>query len=359
MKKLIAQIIVLASTLGFANGPLSQMGDYQPTNVDRNYLNTLWNQMETNLKGDDCYRRAQIWAVEMYERHRIKSKKIFIHYTDKWNRELDNMGGELSGNNLWSWGKRKRWDADGISKSLRGVVRGNITWDYHVAPMLVVDGEDVVMDRYLKLPYDATPGAFTEKEFFKQIARPATPEEWVEALTANGEMLWKARKAKLIEQRKEAKKDLRKSTEWLEKYGDSRRSNIQSQIRRNKIKQKDAKETLAMVKKAWVDLEMDQAMIDIKCEKIESIATLDKNHENAWCFYSEAPMYYYNELDLRYLAYGNTSYSRNYNSAPPLTIHTEANYRNGIKYIQTRFNPEETKDAQKERKRSVHDDNDW
>ena len=41
-------------------------------------------------------------------------------------------------------------------------------------------------------------------------------------------------------------------------------------------------------------------------------------------------MYYWNELNLRSFAYGNTGYQ--YNVVPPEDIHTQENYENGAKF---------------------------
>lgn len=290
-------------------GPIHPMANYTPSNVSENNVQRIWSSMETRVKNDDCYRRAHIWAYEMWRSFGVKSTKIFMHYTNKWNYELDAMGGEFYGR-VFGKIRKKTFDAPGITWRTRSMVRSNITWDYHVAPMIKVEGKDVVMDRTLRLAYDAKPGSYTEEQGWNLIKRPSTPEEWVEALTVRGEILWKARKALLRKQISEGK------GQWA----------------RNKMRE------LGMHNKN---------RIDIKCKKVDSIADVDKNHKTAWCFYTEAPMYYYNELDLRYLAYGNTGYR--YNMPPPLKVHTEQNYQNGRKYIQTEFNPAELRDAEKER----------
>ena len=317
----IAVLSITTSLNALATGPVSQMGSYEPTNVRSSLVNQIWNQMDTEMDGDDCYRRAQIWTTELYDSHRIKSKKIFLHYTDKGSKELDGVGGQ-------SLVHKKKFRARGLSRKMMKLVRNNITWDYHVAPMIVVEGKDLVLDRYLPLPYDVKPGTYTERDTSKKKVRPSTISEWVEGLTTRGEILWIARKAKLKEEIKKASKALRKA---------SSREDIQK-----------AKNKLASKRATWKALKMDQSSIDIKCEKIDSIAELDKNHKSAWCFWSEAPMYYYNERDLRTLAYGKTGYD--YDKAPPASVHTEQNYLNGRNYVQTYFNPEETEDAQSERK---------
>lgn len=336
MKKLILPFLLGTSSLVMGIGPVNQMEGYTPSNIEGVFLNQVWNSMETGMSGDDCYRRAEIWAFDMWKDHHIKSKKIFLHYTDKWNKELDEMGG-------MSWFEQKTFNAKGISKSLRSLVRHNITWDYHVAPMILVDGKNVVMDRYLKLPYNMTPGHFTEKEFFEVKAKPASPEEWIEALTANGEMLWKARRAKIKEELDDHREEIasyQQRLNWAKKRGQTGKAkSYQARIDGIRKKMRKNEET-------WARLEMDQEQIDIKCQKIDSIAVLDINRLNAWCFWSEAPMFYYNEKDLRTLAYGVTN--NDYSKAPPMDVQTEEHYRRGRNYVQTHFNQDEINDARKE-----------
>ncbi len=323
MKKIILPVLLTMAAQTTIAGPTNQMEGYTPTNIASYEVQDLWEEMETALKGKDCYRRAQIWTYDFYQNHGIKSKKIFMHYTDKWNRELDNMGKDHM-----SWLFRKFWSADGVSKRIISMVKNNITWDYHVAPMLVVDGKNQVFDKQLHLPYAAAsnPATYSEASAFSLSRQVATPEEWVEALTVRGELLWQARKADMKEKLQEAIED--------EEYEEA------VELRR-KMKQ----------------LGMDKERIDIKCKKVDSIAEVDQNHETAWCFWSEAPMYYYNEIDLRNLAYGMTGYR--YTWAPPLSVHTEENYQAGRAFIQTRFNPEEIEDAQKERTRKKNTDEEY
>lgn len=95
--------------------------------------------------------------------------------------------------------------------------------------------------------------------------------------------------------------------------------------------------------------------IDIKCKKANSIADVDKAHEKEWCFYTVAPMYYYNEIDLRNLAYGSHNkiidgkrVKHNYIAPPPMSYHAEEFYQEGRDFIVSRWNEEELEDAQKE-----------
>jgi hypothetical protein len=326
MKKLILPTIAGLMTMSaFANGPMSPMEGYDVTQVSSNDVTTqdLWESLRTDLKNKDCYRRAQLWSHSMYRNHDINSKKIFIHYTNKFNRELDGMGG-------LGWFAKKFFDEDGVSSRNENLVQSNITWDYHVAPVVNIDGEDVVLDRTLALAYDAK-FPHTDDEAWTLTKRPSTPEEWVEALTVRGELLWKVRKQLILNQIEEYKGKIRK----FKKRGKSKT-----------VKKYEAKIDASKAK--MVELEMDnQDSIDIKCQKVNSIVEADAAQKTAWCFYSEAPMYYYNEIDLRYLSYGNINPS--FSAPVPVEYHTEENFEAGrANYVQTQFNKRELEDAQGE-----------
>ena len=303
--------------------PVNPMNDYVPTDISEKYLTVeqIWNNLHSYMKGKDCYKRAHIWSYDTYRRFGVRSKKIFIHYTNKWNYELDDLGGEklyggfLGLNSL----KRKGLKYDGISDRDMGVIKSNKRWVYHVATTIVDNKKDVVLDRTLRLAYDAEPSQYTDDEAWNLKVRPSTPEEWMESLTIRGEILWKIRKAKLKEELKEAESSREVNT-------------IEKTMRR-----------LSMIDESGNEL----SRIDIKCKKANSIAAADLNSTNEWCYWTEAPMYYWNEIDLRYLAYGNTGYR--YNISPPESVHTERNYSNGESYIQFEFDENEVEMSQSEK----------
>jgi hypothetical protein len=326
MKKLIIPTLTgLITMSALANGPMSPMEGYEITQISSNDISTseLWNSLRTDLKNEDCYKRAQLWTHSMDQNYNVKSKKIFMHYTNKFNRELDGMGG-------LGWFAKKFFNEDGVSSRNEGLVQGNITWDYHVAPVVNIDGEDVVLDRTLALAYDAK-FPHTDNEAWTLTKRPSTPEEWVESLTVRGEILWKVRKQLMLNQIKELEGKVKK----FQKRGKSKTAKkYQAKVAAHKLK--------------MTELEMDnQDSIDIQCQKVDSIVEADAAQLTAWCFYSEAPMYYYSQHDLRYLAYGNIK--PNYRSPVPVEYHTEENFQAGRdNYVQTRFSDHELEDAQGE-----------
>lgn len=100
-------------------GELHPMTGYTPSNVS-SYDEAA--RMFKYLKGrtkwfTQCFNRAHIWAKQMYDRDRVYSMKIFIFYTKKFRRTIDDK------------------------------------WWFHVAPMLDVNGDYYVMDQeFTKAP---------------------------------------------------------------------------------------------------------------------------------------------------------------------------------------------------------------
>tara|TARA_Y100000768_G_C23982339_1_gene686615 strand:- start:1210 stop:2178 length:969 start_codon:yes stop_codon:yes gene_type:complete len=303
--------------------PYYPMNGFEPTDIASRNLNveTIWNSMHSEMKGKDCYKRAHIWSYDLFNLFGIKSKKIFIHYSNKWNRELDDLGGlKLYGGFLGTNAlKRKTLKFEGVSKREMSVIHGNKRWVYHVATVVVENGKDIALDRTLRLAYDADPDSYTDDEAWNLYTRPSTPTEWAEALSIRGEILWKIRKAQLKEELEEA-----------------------SSYERAQIVQK--MKSLEMIN----DNGSENERINISCKKVDSIAEADKYTNDEWCFWTEAPMYYWNEIDLRYLAFGNTGY--NYNIVTPRSIQREENYLRGRQYIQTSFDEKEVKMSQSEKK---------
>ncbi len=311
-------VVFIISTISFANSgripeypikkvpqarimPADPMEDYTPSVISEYKMQNIWENMTTRLKGKDCYRRAHIWAYNMYDFYGVKSMKIFIHYTNKFNRELDGAA------------KMSRRGLKGILDYRTYKMLGyNKTWDYHVAPLVQLrNGDYRVLDKELILAYDAR-FPYTDDEAWDLKKRPATIEEWLDGLMVRGELLWKARKLML-------ERDMKRA----------------SGAYYNQLRAK------------YIELGMDKNnQIDIKCHRADSIAEVDLNHDTAYCFYTIAPMYYYNEMDLRALAFGNT----NQNYAMPVRpeTYTEENYLNGRNYVARRWIYAELSDAKKE-----------
>ncbi len=284
--------------------PANPMRNYTPSIIGEQLMMRMWSKMTTKLKDKDCYRRAQIWTWDMFDFFNVKSMKIFIHYTNKFNNELDRVA-DMDDSEL-------EYVLDNRLMKMLGY---NKTWDYHVAPLVLLqNGEYRVLDKSLILAYDAV-YPYTDNEAWDLKKRPATIEEWTEGLMIRGELLWKARKAML-------ERDMRRTDPNSATY--------------NRLRAK------------YIELGMDKNdSIDIKCHRAQSIAEVDLNHKTAYCFYTIAPMYYYNEIDLRYLAFGNTG--QPYHRPVSADSYTEENFINGAEnYVQRKWNYSELVDAKKE-----------
>ena len=97
MKNLLVATSCILGSLAALAGPVDPMENFYPTEVSSADVNRIWSSMRTDLKGDDCYKRAHLWTYALDRRYRIKTSKIFLHYTDKFNTELDQLGDEDGG----------------------------------------------------------------------------------------------------------------------------------------------------------------------------------------------------------------------------------------------------------------------
>lgn len=339
MKRHILTLCSLLTVSTTYAGPIDPMKDFYPTEVKKDDVSYIWNSMQTDLKGDDCYKRAHLWSYDLSKRFGIKTSKVFIHYSDKFNLELDQLGDDDNSGFFGRIGRKLglKDDIEGLSPRIQSLIKSNVTWDYHLAPVLNVQGRKVVIDRYLELPYDAQ-FPYTEDEAWELSAKPVSVEEWVEALTVRGELLWQARKQKMLNKIEEHKKDYNK---WAQKYSEKPKKKYRKKLN------KYLKE-INLIKSKMSELDMDKFdEIDIKCKKVTTIAEVDANQEKEWCFYSEAPMYYFHEIDLRLLAYGNKTGFK-YQMAVPVSAQTESNFREGRKYIKKRFDKKQLELSQSE-----------
>ncbi len=259
--------------------PISPMRDYFPSVHTYGEMMHFWNTMDKKVKGEDCYKRAHIWSWDMHKNYGVQSTKMFIHYTDKWNRELDQY-----------------------AKS-----KSNKTWDYHVAPAVrLVDGTTMVLDGHVgKVPL-----------------QPVTVDQWVEFLNARGEYLLKERQLELLD-------DLNKNRRKLAKTKRSRKK-AKYNGRINAIKN--------TMNRIGLTEDPNQYM-EIRCKPITHIMENDLGQEDEWCYYSEAPMYFWNQIGLRLLNLGGDL--GGYGAYAPISdprVYTEDRFANGDRYLLDRWN---------------------
>lgn len=123
MKKVIGSIALLASLSSFA-APLSPMEGYTTSNHSKSDLKAFWNtvnRIDSKMKGKDCFKRAMVWSFKLNRDYGVYSKKIFMHYTNKFNHEIDDMG------------------RSGVGSFFTRHFTGNKGWDFHVAPAVTID----------------------------------------------------------------------------------------------------------------------------------------------------------------------------------------------------------------------------
>lgn len=302
MKKLITTLTIGLSLGAMASGPLSPMEGYQTTDHSEVELETFFKvtrDLENRFKGKDCFKRANIWTYTLNKHYGVKSKKVFMHYTNKFNREIDDMG------------------RSGAGALLGRMFSRNKGWDFHVAPAVTVNGVDYVLDPHLR-------------------KKAETTEQWVEFLTERGESRLKIRHRDLLKDLKRARKRLRRTI---------RNKNADYAMiadARSKVKEIEAK-----LKYLGLTEDPNQK-IDIKCKKITHIMEFDANQDTQWCYYQEASMYYYATLELRKLNYGKMP---GHDLRLPLTntsLHTEEAFLNGYNYSYERFDRDQLEESLEE-----------
>ena len=277
MRKLTLVALALTSLVSFA-APISPIEGYNTTTHNQYELDTFWKEIASinrRMKGEDCFKRAMIWSYKLNEKYGVKTKKVFMHYTDKFNHELDDQG------------------RTGLGAIFGRIVSSNDGWDFHVAPAVNINGQDMILDPHL------TKG-------------PKTVENWVDFLTERGERLLKKRHYDLL-------KDLRKY---------SRKSRNSADRDRYRRKAAEIRETL---KRLGLTTNPDQK-VDIKCQKITHIMEFDRSQQDAWCFYQETSQYYFGPLELRYLNYGNINWDKRL-PVTDLSFHNENSYADGRNYV--------------------------
>jgi hypothetical protein len=272
--------------------PISPMNGYTTTDHSKDKLGIFWTKLkdlEKKMKGKDCFKRANIWSYKLWREDGVKSKKIFMHYTNKFNRELDNLG------------------RSGLASRIGGLFSRNIAWDFHVAPAVTIDGVDYVFDPYLR------------KE-------PQLTIDWVEHLTKRGEYRLKKRKS-----------------DSLKKLGKLRKKLARAQSRDSEAAAEKAYELRVQIRAIQNEMqylglnEDSDQIIDIKCKRIDHIMEFDRAQDSEWCFYQEASMYYFATRELRFLNYGVLSGVDQRHPIQEIKFHTEENFNNGKNYVVERW----------------------
>lgn len=297
MKKIISVMLLGLSVSAFA-GPISPIEGYQTTNHTKDELARFWKKvknLEGKMKGKDCFKRANIWSYTLNRHDGVKAKKVFMHYTNKFNHEIDDMG------------------RSGAGAVFGRLFSRNKGWDFHVAPAVTVDGVDYVLDPHLR-------------------KKAETTEQWVEFLTERGEYRLKIRHKDLLKDLKKARRRLRKAIE--------NKNATYADVADSRSKVREIEEKLRYLGLT----ENPNQKIDIKCKKITHIMEFDANQYTEWCYYQETSMYYFGPLQLRLLNYGDI----NQDLRLPVTdtaFHTQEYFNAGMSYTYDRFDREQLEES--------------
>jgi hypothetical protein len=293
--KISAIAITMLTTSFAAYAQLSPLANFEATTINSQQASNVWNDMKTNfVSGSECFNRAMSWTFDINQKYGFDAKKILIHYSYLYNKELSSK------------------------------------WGYHIAPMYNVEGNDTVFDKgfgawlHTPLPPQMWEEKFlvagTEKlvekrlEIMKKIEKL---EKSIKDLDPSSSFYYedlKSRRDKVAELRAELKvfkitdqdlqqqrpKKIEQATRWisfLENELKKHRSNNQI-VNQINMQLNSYKTLLGKVK---TDLNY---AAHISCEKITHIEELDYNKTGAWCFIQEVSQYYWGVPQLRNLNYG-------------------------------------------------------
>lgn len=293
MKRTFVAISLLSTFAAYAQ--VSPTANHESTILTSSEGERVWKTMRTDFEsGSECFNRAQSWTYDVNKKYGFEAKKILIHYSYKYNKEL------------------------------------SAKWGFHIAPMYNIEGQDIVFDKGFQpwLHAPVTPKmweqkfliAGTEKLVEKRIKLRNKIEKLEEAivdLDKSSEFYWdelKSKQSKLKEYKAELKDfgitdaDLKKQRpkkiaqiENLIEYFKNEMTKVSrssATFRSLKYQYDYQKELLTNVKK-----DLDYAA-HIECQKIDSIEELDYNKTGAWCFIQEISQYYWGVPQLRLLNYG-------------------------------------------------------
>lgn len=329
MKK---QLLALALLSSFgAISQTSPLEGYTPLGINSNMTNEVWDNMKTDFKsGSECFNRAISWTYDLDKMFGIKSKKILIHYSYKYNQELSSK------------------------------------WGFHIAPVIEVDGVDTVFD----------------KGFQPWVHSPLSKQMWEDKFLIAGTEELVEKRIKLVDKLNDKKQDFRdldRSSENYRSRANSIREDINeiveemkyfkvtdeelkiqrplkiAQVERTIKHHKDAMQRFDQNSssyrsaKSQVDYHtnlLNKVLSDfnysahIQCKKINHIEELDFNQTKEWCYIQETSMYYWGIPQLRLLNYGQ--YDRPYESE------VSSMRDNGAQYALSDYNMEQVWIARKQ-----------
>src|SRR5690606_24855779 len=89
MKTLLALGLLASTQVYFQTGPITPMDNYQFDDISENQVSEIWNSMKTGFKSSsECFNRAMSWTYDINKQFGVRSRKLIIHYSLKYNQEL-------------------------------------------------------------------------------------------------------------------------------------------------------------------------------------------------------------------------------------------------------------------------------
>jgi len=329
MKKTLLALALVSSASSFAQ--ISPLENYTPTSINQNMVGTVWDSMKTSFdSGSECFNRAITWTYDIDKQFGIKSKRILIHYSYKFNKELSSK------------------------------------WGFHTAPIINVEGKDVVFDKGFT-PWLHSP---VSKQMWEEKFLIAGTKELVDKRIDLAEDLRDEmqdlreldrssdyyassyqRTAKKIREIKEEMKYFNVTDADLKKQKPVKIAQLKKSIKFHKAKLKEFRSGSDNYYSVKSQLKYDEDLLQkvmtdldyaahIQCKKINHIEELDFNLTKEWCYIQETSMYYWGVPQLRLLNYGQ--YDRPYESE------LASKRRNGAEYVQNDFSMEQIWIARKQ-----------
>lgn len=231
-----------------------QVTDFKSMEQLTSYWNTMKGKRWLKESTTNCYDRAHVWSYELYKNFKIHSKKIIIHYSDKYMNELDDG---------WSW---------------------------HVAPLVTLNGVEMVLDRQF-------------------MDKPITKKEWLAHFTKYAIDKLERKRKDLVIEINNAQWKIDKIRRDEGKFWWGSISSYKEDIREKMAEL--ASWGLSYDKPATFSCkpirnieEMDYPTLTYKKDK-------EKNkNQIEWCYVQEMSMYYHGLPELRLLNYGNSNMSQ-------------------------------------------------
>jgi len=336
MKKTILGLSILAAQLMaqplFAQ--VSPLKGQMSTDLTHAEGIELWKSMKTNFENkSECYNRAQVWTYDANLKFGYEAKKILIHYSYKYNKEISSK------------------------------------WGFHIAPVYLTEGTDKVYDRgFSNFVHTPLSTKMWEEKFLDAGTQELTKlriklsgkikklqsstkdldrydEYDMAKIISNREKIAEHR-AKLVEfkitdqdLKKQKPIKLERLNVWIDFYNKEieRLRNNPSLKRSLKIELRLKRELLTKVKS-----DLNYA-VHIQCKKITHIEELDLKKTDDWCYTQEVNQYYWGIPQLRLLNYGVDSYSD-----IPSSSGLPAAHREGARYQREDFKMNQTWAARKQ-----------